>query len=110
MFHYILKFRGSLYLNIEAEGEFPYDVKSDGYCYIKGHRITNHPEGMETIRQSLCNARYYGSDDVYIRCEYRIDSKGYVILEDKVSSGNKFEFYAERGCKVVGNILGKIFG
>ena len=110
MFHYTLRFRGDLYLNIDTEGEFPYEEKANGYCYVGGHKITNHPDGKETIRKSLCNASYYGSDDVYIKCEYRIDNKGYVIVEDRVSSGNKTEFYAIRGCKAVGNILGRIFG
>lgn len=46
---------------------------------------------------------------MYIRCVYNIDNKVYVIVY-KVASGNKTEFYAVRGCKAVGNILGKFFG
>lgn len=110
MFHYTLKFRGVLYLNINTQNDFPYEEKRDGYCYVDGHKITNNPEGKETIRKSLCNASYYGSEDIYIKCEYRIDSKGYVIIEDRVSSGNKAEFYVVRSCKTIGNILNKIFG
>lgn len=110
MHYYYLKFRGNLYLNIETYGDFPYEERGDGYCYINGHKITNHIEGKETIRKSLCNASFYGSDDVYIRCYYRIDSKGYVIIEDRFSSGNKAELYVERGCKAIGSILSKIFG
>ncbi len=109
MVHYFLRFRGALYLNINTQGDFPYEEREDGYCYVNGHRITHHPDGKETIRRSLGNDSYYGSDDVYIKCEYRIDHKGYVIIEDRVSSGNKAEFYTVRGCKAVGSILSKIF-
>ena len=111
--YYNLKFRGASYLNIKTvspDYDTPDIIDQNGFLCIDGYKITKNKEGIRTIQNSLTSARISGSNDLYFKCEYRIDDNGYVILENQTVSGNKGEYLTVNTFKKIGKFLSMLCG
>ena len=71
-------------------------IKDDGYLYVQGCKITNHPDGIRTIYSCLTAC---GSQESYRDYTLTIDSNGYIIIAKRNMTNNQ-----------ISRTLSKIFG
>ena len=104
---YVIRVRGAIHLNIKCK-YYPLRVDTNGMCYLDGHPITNIPESIDLIRDSL-NHSLRGSD-CYAICEFFVDNRGYITVTSSFTTDNFSEFAIVGTCKKAGKFLSAIFG
>ena len=75
-----------------------FEIKEDGYFYIEGRKITNNPQGIQTLRSSFFSGNYEFSDsnEAYVDNTYSIDSSGYIIVDYHHAAPNKVDRFLNR--------------
>lgn len=79
---------------VSETSEYVY-VKNDGYLYIKGDRITNDEESIQSIRSILRDANT-SNETHYTEVTFRINDKGEVFRKKHIKANNKFSLMLER--------------
>ncbi len=71
--------------------------EKDGYLYIENYRITNNPNGINTIRGNLYDGNIgRDSGESYVDCIFAIDNNGYVICQSHKQSSNKVDRFLSK--------------
>ena len=110
--HYHLTFKGHLNQTFEFDvndAEFEYNLKysdsfpkfqvrSDGYLYINGCRITNNESGIKTIRFYMESGAFGEVKDTHVYNTYAINSDGVVILESNKHYQRKVDRFLDFLC------------